>query len=625
MRGKGLTVSIALGLGLTLTVLWLLSAPSAGLPVARAAGEITVCPDGTCDYTTIQAAVDAASEGDVIKVATFSYHGVIARPRNDVVSTGVVSQVVYISKTVTIRGGYTKHFNAPPDPVANPTTVDPEGQGRGIYITGGISPVIEGLRITGGDARGLGGYHPSFDWSVGGGVYIISATATMSNCQVFGNTVNDPPYGGKGGGLYLHMSDAILKGNTIFSNTLGMNGQGGGLYLSGGAPTVSDNAINGNAGATDGGGLYVSGGTPTLSGNSITGNRASRSGGGLGLYISEATLEGNTISDNTAGVSGGGLRVTWSDNATLNSNTVISNTASAGGGIYLYDSDATVRGNIVFSNTATGTHWRHGGGGLFLEESAATVSGNTVRDNAADNHGGGAYLYDSAGAVLSGNTIGSNMTDTSGGGVFAFYGEDVKIEGNYVVSNEADSGGGVFLEYCDATLTNNIVAGNEAHTAGSGLYVRRSSPNLLFNTIAHNSGGDGIGTYVATSTVWPYYSTLDLVNTIFASHTVGITVTEGSTATLKATFWHGNGTRDGGPGTVIRSNDYDGDPSFVNPGAGDFHIRADSDARDKGVNVFVYTDIDGQLRPEGGGYDIGADEYYLVLKFTYLPVMLRNH
>ena len=48
------------------------------------------------------------------------------------------------------------------------------------------------------------------DWSVGGGVYIISATATMTDCQVFGNTVTDPPYGDQGGGLYLYMSDAML-------------------------------------------------------------------------------------------------------------------------------------------------------------------------------------------------------------------------------------------------------------------------------------------------------------------------------------------------------------------------------------------------------------------------------
>ena len=111
---------------------------------------------------------------------------------------------------------------------------------------------------------------------------------------------------------------------------------------------------------------------------------------------------------------------------------------------------------------------------------------------------------------------------------------------------------------------------------------------------------------------------VELANTILVRQTVGITVTAGNTATLKATFWHGNGTRRAGPGTVIHGQDHSGDPSFVNAGAGDFHIRADSEARDKGINVFVYADIDGQLWPEGGGYDIGADEYYL-------PVMLRIH
>ena len=50
------------------------------LALARAAGEITVCADLTCDYTTIQAAVDAAIEGDVIKVATFTYHESVEKP-----------------------------------------------------------------------------------------------------------------------------------------------------------------------------------------------------------------------------------------------------------------------------------------------------------------------------------------------------------------------------------------------------------------------------------------------------------------------------------------------------------------------------------------------------------------
>jgi len=43
-------------------------------------------------------------------------------------------------------------------------------------------------------------------------VCIISATATISDCQVFGNTVSDLSFGGQGGGLHLHMTDAILMG-----------------------------------------------------------------------------------------------------------------------------------------------------------------------------------------------------------------------------------------------------------------------------------------------------------------------------------------------------------------------------------------------------------------------------
>jgi hypothetical protein len=131
---------------------------------AELAEVLHVCFGG-CTYSSIQDAVDAASDGGVIKVAAGTYTGVQGRPAPaGYVGPSVITQVVYISKTVTIRGGYTTAFTDPPDPEANPTTLDARGQGRVIHITGDISPTVEGLRITGGDASGLGGGY--WGWSV---------------------------------------------------------------------------------------------------------------------------------------------------------------------------------------------------------------------------------------------------------------------------------------------------------------------------------------------------------------------------------------------------------------------------------------------------------------------------
>jgi hypothetical protein len=63
-----------------------------------------------------------------------------------------------------------------------------------------------------------------------------------------------------------------------------------------------------------------------------------------------------------------------------------------------------------------------------------------------------------------------------------------------------------------------------------------------------------------------------------------------------------------------------GYPDFVAPDEGDYHIGPDSAAIDAGVNVGVNVDIDGQRRPSGAGYDIGADEFYFKV---YLPLVIR--
>jgi hypothetical protein len=228
------SVAVALGLGLALTVLWLMICDRTGdsTPIARAAS-YTVCPEGppTCDYATIQAAVDAANDGNVIKVATGVYTDVHMRPRNDVTTTGVVTQVIYITKSVTIQSGYTTTAWTIPYPITQPTVLDAQGQERVVYITGDISPTIEGLQITGGNASNLGGSPNLVDG--GGGVYIITATATLSNNWVFSNTAT------WSGGLAVVFSSAILRSKVVASNIA--YSRGGGIVLVGGSTVLSNN------------------------------------------------------------------------------------------------------------------------------------------------------------------------------------------------------------------------------------------------------------------------------------------------------------------------------------------------------------------------------------------------
>lgn len=129
------------------------------------------------------------------------------------------------------------------------------------------------------------------------------------------------------------------------------------------------------------------------------------------------------------------------------------------------------------------------------------------------------------------------------------------------------------------TLTNNLVADNHANTEGSGLYFEGhildpTSGRLLHTTIAGNRSS-GQEVYVGE------YTTLAFTNTILAGRSsAGITVTAGSTATLEATLWHGNGLDTGGGGHIVTGTvNVRGDPAFVNPSAWNYHL---TDRRQRG-------------------------------------------
>jgi len=530
MRSKGLFVTLSLGLGLVIAMLWMLG-DFGPTPLMARAGSHTVCPAGPpdCDYRTVQEAVDAAGAGDTIKVATGVYTDIHGRPAPIEYYPNpertVVTQVVYISKTLTIQGGYTTAFNDPPDPDANPTILDAQGQGRVLFITGDVSPTIEGLRITGGSAAGLMG-DPEYDADSGGGIYAKNASPIIHHNQVFSNTQ---------GGLYL----ALCNNARIYEN-------------------------------------------------SIFNNDADR-GGGIGLY--------------------------QSSNAQLDNNSVSGNTAGGGGGVALTKSSAALHNSMISGNTAMG------GGGLYLDHSTATVSGTAIINNAASDYEGGGIALSRANFTLIGSAIVNNVANYAGGGLFWSNNSVVTLSRNHIISNSvAMDGGGIYLDGGSATLINNVIADNHAGDDGSGMYfaVDISVPNrvyhLVHTTLARNYGGNGSGIYVAPAAEPPFgehSTTVMLTNTILVSHTVGISATTGNTITLTATLWGSgawaNGSDWSGESVTSANNLWD-DPAFINPDARNYHIAVTSPARDAGIDAGVTDDVDGDSRPSGPGYDIGADE-----------------
>src|SRR5262249_39411896 len=152
--------------------------------------------------------------GDIVKVASGIYTGVVTRPRADVTTTGTVKQSVYITRSIAIHGGYTTTNWANANAGANLTVLDAQGLGRVFYVSGNISVTISGFRIQNGNGNGN-------SESSGGGIYIISATIGLDD-----NLITDSTASYSGGGVRLNHSQGVLTCNIIYSNTTGAYGAG---------------------------------------------------------------------------------------------------------------------------------------------------------------------------------------------------------------------------------------------------------------------------------------------------------------------------------------------------------------------------------------------------------------
>jgi len=298
-----------------------------------------------------------------------------------------------------------------------------------------------------------------------------------------------------------------------------------------------------------------------------------------GIYCynnASGTITNNTITGNTLY----GIVNVSSSNPTITNNTITGSQS----GIYNSSSSPTITNNTITGNQLNGIHNSSSSPtitnntitgnqyGIYNSSSSPTITNNTITGNTQ--YG----IYNSSSSpTITNNTITANRHG------IANYSSSPTITNNTITANRH----GIANYSSSPTITNNTVTGN----SGEGIDNRSSSnPTITNNIISSNSSNgiydDGTGTHINTyNDVW------------------------------------GNGTDYSGvtPGIGSISKD----PRFV--GVGNYHLSSSSPCIDAGTNAGVYTDMDGEKRPMGRGFDIGADEYYVSQAFAnavaaFIPV-----
>jgi len=219
---------------------------------------ITVDPNGSSDFTTIQDAIDAAQNGEVIIIADGTYTGL----NNKNLDFG--------GKAITVRSE-----NGPENCI-----IDCQNSGRGVYFHNSedVNSVFEGFTI-------IRGYAPPEQYTHyiaydGGAIYCRNSNPTIIRCVISMNFAKDRGGGifcsAHGGGIYMRSAGNIS--NCAIVNNRSKRFHGGGVYTEG-SPSLENCTISGNSASIGrGGGIFCPTGVTIVKQSIIWGNYASASG-----------------------------------------------------------------------------------------------------------------------------------------------------------------------------------------------------------------------------------------------------------------------------------------------------------------------------------------------------------
>lgn len=482
------------------------------MPVAARAQGSIICVSPTGDYPTIQEAVDAASAGDEIRVASGTY-----------------AENVVVTKTLTMSGGWRAscgEINTDP----NAATALAPDQGRAVTIDPGEPGVEVGISSISmkGDATGLGGANKVAD-----GIAITHATNSLavSGAQVAAARLPDD---WRAQISYLAEQGAVPGASSpaeVLERVDALFAPGAAVQVA--SPATPDTPTKSEE-IDCGGALFAKGAGLTLSDIAVSVSVASTTGDGYGggACIIDPPASGVLVKDcqfikNTGSLAGtgigGGLFIQGGESGSVNieDTTFQFNYASApgdgrGGALALIDvpqpvlsgTDSCVFAYNVASKAGNGS----GGGALLLRTASAVVencrffanyasAGSNGSDNvgsASSGFGGGLYVEESPQIEISSSKFDFNVAQTSapesnrraeGGGAFVANSIDAHIRDNLFDRNIAGFsgqgfGGGLavlsgqaFAQVTGVTIVGNEFTKNWANVvnfiggAGGGLFV----------------------------------------------------------------------------------------------------------------------------------------------------------